>query len=83
MATDGLRHLQIFPVSLDFQVEAGRDAVLALSLYNPGAASVGFKLKTTNTQRFRVRPNFGEVGPGETTHVKVGQIHAPCFLAAC
>lgn len=65
------RHLQVFPELLEFPMRLGTDTLLTASLRNASPSYLAFKVKTTATDRYRVRPNLGVVAPGETAHVKL------------
>lgn len=77
----GRVNVQIYPEELAFAVEPGKDAHLTLSLYNPASSPVAFKIKTTSTDRYRVRPNFAVVPAHETKHVKVIDVFQRWFGA--
>lgn len=61
----------MFPELLEFPMRLGHDTLLTASLRNASPSYLAFKVKTTATDRYRVRPNLGVVAPGETAHVKL------------
>lgn len=70
MATGEL--LQLTPASeLAFKFELKRNIPVTLSLHNPTAGRVAFKVKTTSPKKYCVRPSSGVVEPGATKEVQV------------
>lgn len=50
---------QVFPELLEFPMRLGVDTLLTASLRNASPSYIAFKVKTTATERYRVRPNIG------------------------
>lgn len=83
MSSDGLK---ISPMELKFRFELRKNIPVTLSLQNPGADRIGFKVKTTSPKKYCVRPSSGVVEPGATKDIQVimqAQREAPSSLADC
>ena len=51
--------IMIFPEELEFGFELNSDTLITASLRNVAPCHIGYKIKTTATDRYRVRPNIG------------------------
>ena len=47
------------------------DLVAKLQIQNVSAKPVGYKIKTTSPEKYRVRPSTGQLGPGATASVEI------------
>merc|ERR1719391_1468043 len=47
------------------------DLVAKLQIQNVSAKPVGYKIKTTSPEKYRVRPSTGQLGPGTTASVEI------------
>lgn len=82
--------LQVKPSQLAFEAVPGSDVPVVITLYNPHPADrLAFKIKTTASSTYRVWPNSGSLGPGETSRVQVlllgtkVDLNDPACLESC
>lgn len=68
---DANRELTWNQSSIVFQITLGKTSSQLLSAHNTTSSTFAFKVKTTNPQRYSVRPNVGVVFPGEEAQVAV------------
>ena len=52
-------HIMVFPEELEFEIELNNDSLVTASLRNVASCHIAYKIKTTATERYRVRPNIG------------------------
>ena len=57
------------PPSLTFPVALGKPSVQRLRATNSSDQAYTYKVKTTNSKRYTVRPNMGVLGPGQEAEV--------------